>query len=117
MAITTMTAKELAALPKELREKFEAMQAENALLHKVSEGRLSLKVSEKGAVSVYGTGRWPVTLYKEQWQRVLAFGPTITEFIAAHDGELKTKLQAAAEGLEKPAETGSNGNGNGEGSK
>ena len=113
---TTLTKEELAKLPKELREKFEAVVSENALLHKVAEGRLSLKVSEKGAVSLYGTGRWPVTLYKEQWQRVLDFGDTVREFIKANDAKLKTKIQAVADKDEGP-EGSANGNGNGNGSK
>lgn len=110
MAINTLTEKELAALPKELREKMQALQAENALLHKVSEGKMTLKVSEKKAVSVYGMGRWPVTLYKEQWLRLLDNGDSIREFIKAHDSELKSKLEAVADGLEKPD---TNGNGTG----
>jgi len=44
-------------------------------------GGLSLKVSEKGAVSLYGMGRFPVTLYKEQWARILANAPLIEAFI------------------------------------
>lgn len=111
MATQTLTKAEIEKLPKELREKFEAVMAENELLHKVAEGKMSLKVSEKGAVSVYGMGRWPVTLYKEQMLRVLDNADTIREFIRANDGKLKTKLQAAAEGLE------SNGNGNGNGTE
>ena len=50
-----------------------------------------LKVSEKGALSVYGLGRFPVTLYKEQWKRLLEQSDEIKAFIAAHDSELKTK--------------------------
>ena len=51
----------------------------------------SLKVSEKGAVSVYGLGRFPVTLYKEQWTKLLAMADDIKAFIKAHDAQLKTK--------------------------
>lgn len=111
MAITTLSDAELKALPKELRDKMLSIQNSAVLLEKVSEGKLSLKVSEKGAVSVYGMGRWPVTLYKEQMLRLLDYGATIREFIAGHP-ELKTKLQAAVEGLE-----GEKVNGNGNGSK
>ena len=61
-------------------------------------GKITPKVSGKGALSLYGLGRWPVTLYKEQWQRVLADGGKfVLEFIAAHDSELASK------GDEKPA--------------
>lgn len=114
---TTFTKEELAKLPADLRKRFEAVVSENELLHKVAEGRLSLKVSEKGAVSLYGTGRWPVTLYKEQWNRVLDFGPTIREFIAANDSKLKTKLQAVATGDGEGANGAANGNGNGNAAK
>jgi hypothetical protein len=50
-----------------------------------------MKVSEKGALSVYGMGRFPVTLYKEQWLRLLAMADEIKAFIAANDASLKTK--------------------------
>jgi hypothetical protein len=52
---------------------------------------LSLKVSEKGAVSLYGMGRFPVTLYKEQWLRILASASDIEAFIRENDSKLKTK--------------------------
>jgi hypothetical protein len=50
-----------------------------------------MKVSEKGAVSVYGMGRFPVTLYKEQWLRLLDMADDIRAFIAANEAHLKTK--------------------------
>ena len=53
---------------------------------------VSLKVSGKGAVSVYGLGRFPVTLYKEQWTKLLAMTDEIRAFIKEHDAELKAKL-------------------------
>jgi hypothetical protein len=52
---------------------------------------VSLKVSEKGGLSVYGLGRFPVTLYKEQWIKLLDMSDEIRNFITAHDRELKTK--------------------------
>jgi hypothetical protein len=52
---------------------------------------MSMKVSEKGAVSVYGLGRFPVTLYKEQWERLLQSGEEIRKFIADNDDKLKKK--------------------------
>ena len=52
---------------------------------------MRLKVSEKGAVSVYGMGRFPVTLYKEQWLRLLDMSEEIRAFIAANDAQLKSK--------------------------
>lgn len=54
-------------------------------------GGLSCKVSGKGAVSLYGMGKFPVTLYVEQWERMFAFREQIEGFIAAHDSELKRK--------------------------
>ena len=52
---------------------------------------VSLKVSEKGGVSVYGLGRFPVTLYKEQWAKLLDLADQIRAFIAEHESELKAK--------------------------
>ena len=52
---------------------------------------VSLKVSEKGGVSVYGLGRFPVTLYKEQWTKLLDLSDEIRQFLSTHDAELKTK--------------------------
>ena len=54
-------------------------------------GALNLKVSQKGAVSLYGMGRFPVTLYKEQWLRVIEFAEEIKKFIAENQGSLKSK--------------------------
>lgn len=69
------------------------LRAENArlLAQKATSGRLSLKVSEKGAVSLYGLGRFPATYYGEQWKRLLDHGVTILAFIEEHGGELSTK--------------------------
>ena len=58
--------------------------------HKLK-GGLSLKVSEKGGVSLYGMGRFPVTLYKEQWLRILASAAEIEAFIRENDSKLKAK--------------------------
>ena len=52
---------------------------------------MSLKVSEKGGVSVYGLGRFPITLYKEQWLKLLDLADDIRTFIAANESRLKTK--------------------------
>ena len=67
------------------------LRAENAALKSRSTRGVSLKVSEKGGVSVYGLGRFPVTLYKEQWAKLLDMADEIRSFIREHDGELKTK--------------------------
>ena len=70
----------------------ERLRKENASLKKGAPRGMSLKVSEKGGLSVYGLGRFPVTLYKEQWLKLLEMTDEIREFLAAHDAELKTKV-------------------------
>jgi hypothetical protein len=75
----------------DLKAEVERLKAENAQL-KTQRGRsVSLKVSEKGGVSVYGLGRFPVTLYKEQWTKLLAMSEEIRAFIKENDAALKTK--------------------------
>jgi hypothetical protein len=75
----------------EMKAELERLRAENAKLKSKDSAGLSLKVSEKGAVSLYGMGRFPVTLYKEQWPRILASAPEIETFIRENDSKLKTK--------------------------
>jgi hypothetical protein len=67
------------------------LRAENEALRGRERRGASIKVSDKGGVSVYGLGRFPVTLYKEQWLRLLDQAEEIRAFIRDHDGELKTK--------------------------
>ena len=74
-----------------LKAEIERLQAENAALKKGSTSGIRMKVSEKGAVSVYGMGRFPVTLYKEQWLKLLNMSDDIRSFIAANESALKTK--------------------------
>lgn len=73
----------------DMKAELERLRAENAALK--SGGNLRLKVSEKGGVSLYGMGRWPVTLYKEQWLKLLDMADEIRVFIKANDGKLKVK--------------------------
>ena len=74
------------------RAELERLRAENAQLKsKKTAGELSLKISEKGGLSVYGLGRFPVTLYKEQWLRILASAEEIETFIRENESRLKTK--------------------------
>jgi hypothetical protein len=73
-----------------LKAEIEKLRAENERL-KSQRGRLNLKVSAKGALSVYGLGRFPVTLYKEQWQRLLAMADDIRTFLQENDHLLKAK--------------------------
>ncbi len=76
----------------QLKEEIERLKAENeALKSKKSGGTLTMKVSEKGALSVYGMGRFPVTLYKEQWNKLLSIADELKSFIKEHDSKLKTK--------------------------
>jgi hypothetical protein len=69
----------------------ERLRAENAALKKSASRGLSMKVSPKGAMSLYGMGRFPVTLYKEQWLKLLDASEQIRLFIDEHGNELKTK--------------------------
>lgn len=67
------------------------LRAENESLKRSRAGGLSFRISEKGGLSVYGLGRFPVTLYKEQWRRLLGAAPDIIAFIEANETSLKTK--------------------------
>jgi hypothetical protein len=75
----------------DLQAEIARLQAENERLKGRSERGITLKVSEKGALSVYGLGRFPVTLYKEQWRRVLSMAAEIESYIVENDNKLKTK--------------------------
>ena len=77
--------------PNNIQEELQRLRAENERLKKGSSRGMSLKVSEKGGVSVYGLGRFPVTLYKEQWKKLLDMGDEIRNFIEANDSQLKAK--------------------------
>jgi len=74
-----------------LKAEIERLRAENASLKKSPRGQMSLKVSEKGALSVYGLGRFPVTLYREQWEKLLGLTDQIRTFIQENDHALKKK--------------------------
>jgi hypothetical protein len=75
----------------DLNDELERLRSENAALKKGSSSNVRMKVSEEGAVSVYGMGRFPVTLYKEQWLKLLDMSDQIREFIAANETQLKAK--------------------------
>jgi hypothetical protein len=75
----------------ELQAELERLRAENAQLKNRDKGGLTLKISEKGAVSLYGMGRFPVTLYKEQWLRILGNASEIETFIRDNESRLKSK--------------------------
>jgi hypothetical protein len=78
-------------------QKLARLEAENKTLREQVEqrrpGQLRLKVSEKGGLSVYGLGRFPVTLYKEQWIRLLDQADEIKSFLKENDQQLKAKQQ------------------------
>jgi hypothetical protein len=80
-----MTEEEMIAENERLRAELEALKKTT------TRGQVGLKVSEKGALSVYGMGRFPVTLYREQWEKLLAMSDQIREFIKANDDKLKKK--------------------------
>ena len=79
-------------MSEDLQAELERLRAENEALKKTGRStKLGMKVSEKGALSVYGMGRFPVTLYKEQWLRLLAMSDEIKAFIETNNEILKTK--------------------------
>jgi hypothetical protein len=75
----------------DLKAELERLRNENAALKKGAATGVTMKVSEKGALSIYGMGRFPVTLYKEQWLKLLAMSDDIRAYIVANEGQLKTK--------------------------
>jgi hypothetical protein len=75
----------------DMKAELERLRAENERLKNRQTRGVSLKVSEKGGVSVYGLGRFPVTLYKEQWTRLLDMADDIRAFIRENEAKLKAK--------------------------
>lgn len=80
-------------MSEDIKAELERLKAENAALKasKPARGTISMKVSEKGALSVYGMGRFPVTLYKEQWIKLMEMKEEILKFIGDNNDRLKTK--------------------------
>lgn len=81
----------------EMKTEMDRLRAENQALKKITSKGLSLKVSPKGGLSVYGMGKWPTTLYKEQWLKLLDLADDIRAFIKANDSLLKAKEVKPAE--------------------
>ena len=75
----------------DIRAELERLRSENAALEKTSAKGISMKVSEKGGLSIYGLGRFPITLYKEQWTKLLDIADDIRAFLKANDARLKSK--------------------------
>ena len=75
----------------DLKAELERLKAENEQLKSQRGRSVSLKVSEKGGVSLYGLGRFPVTLYKEQWTKLLGMADEIRAFIKDNEHKLKAK--------------------------
>jgi hypothetical protein len=75
----------------DLKAELERLRSENASLKKGAATGVRMKVSEKGAVSIYGMGRFPVTLYKEQWLKLLDMSSDVRNFIAENEALLKAK--------------------------
>ncbi|OGA20307.1 MAG: hypothetical protein A3H32_03050 [Betaproteobacteria bacterium RIFCSPLOWO2_02_FULL_63_19] len=75
----------------DLKNELERLRRENAALKKGAATGITMKVSEKGGLSVYGMGRFPITLYKEQWLKLLDMSDDIRAFIDANAAALKTK--------------------------
>src|SRR4029077_17074303 len=88
---TRFTRGELFMSEEDLKAELERLRNENASLKRGAATSIRMKVSEKGAVSIYGMGRFPVTLYKEQWLKLLDMSSEIRNFIAENDAHLKTK--------------------------
>lgn len=75
----------------ELKAELDRLRSENSALKKGAATGITMKVSEKGGLSVYGMGRFPITLYKEQWLKLMDMSDAMRAFIEANDSLLKTK--------------------------
>ncbi len=89
--INCASEKENAMSDDDMKAELERLRKENAALKKGASDGIRMKVSEKGAVSVYGMGRFPVTLYKEQWLKLLNMSDEIRAFIVENEARLKAK--------------------------
>ena len=75
----------------DLQAELERLRAENESLKQRKNSPVSMKVSEKGGLSIYGLGRFPVTLYQEQWLKLLNLAEEIKQFIEENRNKLKAK--------------------------
>ncbi len=91
LALLLVVSIDFMASEEDLKTEIERLRAENEALKQPARGRVYLKVSEKGGLSVYGMGRFPVTLYREQWEKLLSMAEEIRAFIRDNDHSLKKK--------------------------
>ena len=82
---------DVSAKPVDYLARIRELEAENVKLRAAKVRTATLKVTDKGGLSVYGLGRFPVTLYRGQWERLIALAPQIEAFIAEHSGKLSVK--------------------------
>ena len=75
----------------DLQGEIERLRAENAVLKSKQERSIRLQVSTKGGASLYGIRRFPITFYKDEWERILGMSDEIRAFLSEHAGELKAK--------------------------
>ena len=99
---TPSNERDYAAIIAKMNQEKAELEAENAKLKQANKsatkaGQLSLKVSEKGALSIYGGGRFPVTCYKELWLKILDIEKDIRVFIQENDSQLKSKSDETPE--------------------
>ena len=86
-----MAVQEMKLSPEQMMAIIAKQQAELEALKRKPAGRLSMKVSEKGAISVFGLQRFPVTLYASQWERILGMADEIRDFIKTNKAMLASK--------------------------
>lgn len=90
--MTTVTNTQPHHAPTEMELELAALKAENARLKANGAAKgTSIKVSAKGCISVYGLGRFPVTLYASQWEALAKKMPEIEAFIVANAASLASK--------------------------
>ena len=82
----------------ELEAELARLRAENETLKETNASALRLQVSAKGAASLYGIRRFPITFYKEEWNTILGMADDIKAFLAEHDAELTSKASKASKG-------------------
>ncbi len=75
----------------DIQAELERLRRENEELKQRGKKEIRLAVSQKGGASLYGIRRFPITFYKDEWERILGMGDEIKAFLGEHEGELKTK--------------------------